>query len=60
MKMLLVSLLIFLALCCGWLLGVCCTIYTIKNRYPTTWVLLGLEMKNNKQKRADAARDKEA
>lgn len=60
MKMLLVSLLIFLALCGGWLLGVRCTIYTIKTRYPTTWALMALEMKNNERKRADAARDKEA
>lgn len=54
MKMPLVSLLIFLALCGGWLLGVRCTIYTIETRYPTTWTLLGLEMKNNKQNRVDA------
>ncbi|MBQ8616199.1 MAG: hypothetical protein IJ418_01680 [Clostridia bacterium] len=60
MKMLLVSLLILLALCGGWLLGVRCTIYTIKTRYPTTWTLLGLEMKNNKQKQVEAACDKEA
>lgn len=58
--MLLVSLLIFLALWAGFMIGVRCTIHTIKTRYPTTWALLGLEMKNNKRKRADAARDKEA
>lgn len=60
MKMLLVSLLILLALCGGWLVGVRCTIYAIKTRYPTTWTLLGLEMKTSKQENAGAAHDKEA
>lgn len=60
MKMLLASLLIFFALCSGFILGIRCTIHAIETRYPTTWKLLALEMENNKYKRADAARDKEA
>lgn len=60
MKLLLASLLLILALWVGFCLGIQSTIRTIESRYPTTWDILGLEMKVNKQKRADAAHDKEA
>ena len=60
MTLLLVSLLILFCLWCGFHLGIMAAIHTIETRYPTTWELLGLEMKVYKQERADAARDKEA
>lgn len=53
-------LLVILALLAGFVLGFWCVICTIEKHYPTAWRILGLEMANNKKKRADAARDKEA
>ena len=53
-------LLVILALLVGFLLVGWCVICTIEKRCPTTWRILGLELENNKQKRADAAREKEA
>ena len=53
-------LLIILALLGDFLLGCWCTMCGIEKHCPTTWRILGLELENNKKKRADAARDKEA
>jgi len=53
-------LLVFLALLVGFVFGICCTALGIEKYYPTAWKILSLEIKANKQKRADAARDKEA
>lgn len=53
-------LLVILALLGGFVLGSWCVIATIEKHCPTTWRLLGLELENNKRKRADAAREKEA
>ncbi len=44
----------------GALLGVHETLRTIKRYYPMTWTVFLLERAHDKQKRADAARDKEA
>ncbi len=53
-------LLVILALLGGLALGICCTACAIEEYYPTAWKILLLEIKANKQKRADAARNKEA
>lgn len=53
-------LLCILTMVCGFLLGVCCAVRAVEKYYPTTWKLLLLEIKTNKQKRAGAAHDKEA
>lgn len=53
-------LLVILAMLCSFLLGCWCIVCAIEKHCPTTWRILGLELENNKQKRADAARDKEA
>jgi len=53
-------LLVILALMCSFVFGVICTACSIEKHYPTAWKILSLEIKANKQKRADAARDKEA
>lgn len=58
MKLLLVSLLIFLALWAGFHLGIMSTIDTIQKRYPKSWLALADEMAE--KKRAEAAREKEA
>lgn len=49
-----------LPMLCGFLLGCWCIVCAIEKYCPTTWRILGLELENNKQKRADAAREKEA
>ena len=55
---------IFLALVAvfagGFVLGLQCAVYTIEARFPVTWKVLCIEAQANKQKRADAARNKEA
>jgi len=53
-------LLVILALLGGFAFGICCTTLAIEKYYPTAWKILLLEIKANKQKRADAACDKEA
>ena len=58
MKLLLASLLIFLALLVGFHLGILSTINTIQKRYPKSWFAMAAEMAE--KKRADAAREKEA
>jgi len=53
-------LLVILALLGGFAFGIWSTVCTIEKHYHGAWVALVLEVKLNKQKRADAARDKEA
>lgn len=53
-------LLVILALLVGFHLGIWCAVCTVEKRYKVAWKHLVLEIKLNKQKRADAARDKEA
>ena len=57
MKLLIVSLLIFLALCAGIHMGILSTINTILKLYPKSWLVMASEMAD--KKRADAAREKE-
>lgn len=52
-------LLVIIAMMCSFVLGVICTACSIEKHYPTAWKILSLEIKAKKQKRADAARDKE-
>lgn len=54
------TLLVLLAMGAGFGVGICCVMLGIEKRYPTAWKILVLEIKANKQKRADAAREKEA
>ncbi len=55
---------IFLALVAvfvgGLVFGIWCTVRIMETRFPMTWKILVLEAKAHKQKRADAARNKEA
>lgn len=55
---------IFLALVAvfagGLVSGIWCTVLVMETRFPMTWKILVLEAKAHKQKRADAARNKEA
>lgn len=53
-------LLVILALLGGFVFGMFCAFCCIKVNYPTAWKILLLEVKTNKRKRADAAREKEA
>ena len=53
-------LLVILALLGGFALGFWCALCAVKKEYPMAWKLLILEMQAKQQKRADAARDKEA
>ena len=53
-------LLVILALLGGFAFGIWCTVCTIEKHYKTAWKNLVLEIKLNKRKRADAAREKEA
>lgn len=53
-------LLVILALLGGFAFGIWCTVCTIEKHYHGAWVALVLEIKLNKRKRADAAREKEA
>ena len=53
-------LLVIIAMMCSFVLGVICTACSIEKRYPKAWEILSLEIKANKKKRADAAREKEA
>ena len=47
-------LLVILALLVGFHLGIWCAVCTIEKRYKVAWKHLVLEIKLNKQKRADA------
>lgn len=51
-------LLVILALLGGFVFGICCTALAIEKYYPTAWKILLLEIKANKRKRAEAARQK--
>lgn len=53
-------LLVILALLGGFALGFWCALCAVKKEYQMAWKLLILEMQAKQQKRADAARDKEA
>lgn len=53
-------LLVIIALLVGFAFGIWSTVCTIEKHYKTAWYHLILEIKDNKQKRADAAREKEA
>lgn len=53
-------LLVILALLGGFVFGIYCTVLGVEKHYKTAWKILLLEIKANKQKRADAAREKEA
>lgn len=53
-------LLAILALLGGFALGFWCALCAVKIEYPMAWNLLVLEMRAKQQRRADAARDKEA
>lgn len=53
-------LLVILALLVGLHLGIWCAVCTIEKRYKVAWKHLILEIKLNKRRRADAAREKEA
>ena len=59
MTLLLVILLVILALLGGFAFGIWSTACTIEKHYKTAWKHLVLEVKLNKRKRADAAREKE-
>ncbi len=54
------TLLLVIFLLLGFMAGIICTTLAIEKHYPTAWKILSLEIKANKQKRADAAHDKEA
>lgn len=54
------TLLLVIFLLIGFMAGIVCTTLGIEKHYPTAWKILSMEIKANKQKRADAARDKEA
>ena len=53
-------LLVILSLLGGFALGFWCALCSVKMCYPMAWKLLIMEMQANQQRRADAARDKEA
>lgn len=53
-------LLVILSMLGGFALGFWCTVCTIKKHYKAAWVALKWEINANRQKRADAAREKEA
>ena len=53
-------LLVILALLGGFALGFWCALCAVKIEYPMAWKLLILEMQTKQQRRADAAREKEA
>lgn len=53
-------LLVLLGIAAGIALGFSGCMISIEKYYPTAWKILTLENKAHKQKRADAARDKEA
>ena len=58
--MMLTLLLVILALLVGYMFGIYCMVLGIKKHYKAAWVALMWEIKANKRKRADAAREKEA
>lgn len=53
-------LLVILALLGGFVFGIYCAALGIKKHYKAAWLGLMWEIKANKLKRADAAREKEA
>lgn len=53
-------LLVLLGIAAGIALGFSGCMISVEKYYPTAWKILTLESKAHKQKRAEAARDKEA